>query len=166
MQMFPPGPSRRREGGFTLVEVMATLAVIGLVASAVVLAAPGEDARLRTGAERLGARLKLASDQSILINREIALVGGAEGYHFERREDGGWRRIDAPEALGFEPWPGKTPPSFEVPIEPGEEGDSQRLATFDPLGGATGMRLEFGAGVPSWSVSIDETGAIHVDRAR
>jgi type II secretion system protein H len=147
-----------RAAGFTLVEVMTTLAVIGLVAGAVMLAAPGSDTRLRSDVERFAARLKLASDQSVLTNRDIALVSAAEGYHFEQLSEEGWRRIENVEPLGFHPWPGERAPQVK-------EGGQDRLTEFDAIGGAEPVSLLFGDPVPSWRVEIDEAGAIRVDRA-
>lgn len=147
-----------REAGFTLVEVMTTLAVIGLVTGAVMLAAPGPEMRLRSDVERLAARLKLASDQSVLTNRDIAIVSTAEGYHFEKLDEDGWRRIENVEPLGFHPWPGDREPQVNGA---GEE----RLAAFYPIGGADPVTLLFGEPNPAWRVEIDEAGAIHVDRA-
>src|SRR5690606_26596161 len=106
MRTFPPTARAHRSAGFTLVEVMTTLAVLGLVAGAVMLAAPGADTRVHGGVERLAARLKLASDQSVLLNRDIALVATPEGYHFEKLEEDGWRRIENAGSLGFRAWPG------------------------------------------------------------
>ncbi len=165
MRISPPPSSVRRDAGFTLVEMMVTLAVIGLLASAVMLAAPGADTRLHADIDRLAARLKLASDQSVLLNREIALVAAPEGYHFERLEEDGWIRMDAQAPLGFEPWPGKVPPLVEIPTTADQEMDGLRLAEFDPLGGASAMRLVFGETGLAWRVAIDEAGEVRVDRA-
>lgn len=165
MRISPPPNSAHRAAGFTLVEMMVVLAVIGLLASAVMLAAPGADTRLHGDIDRLAARLKLASDQSVLMNREIALVAAAEGYHFERLEEDGWIRIDAPAPLGFQPWPGKTAPRVEVPEAVEQDSEGSRLAEFDPLGGASPMRLVFGEAGLAWRVAVDEAGEIHVDRA-
>ena len=147
-----------REAGFTLGEVMTTLAVIGLVAGAVMVAAPGPDMRLRSDVERLAARLKLASDQSVLINRDIAIVATADGYHFEQLDEGGWRRIENIDPLGFHPWPGDLAPQVT-------DGGEERLTEFDSIGGADPVTLTFGAPAPLWRVAVDDAGAIRVDRA-
>lgn len=165
MRISPPPSSAHRAAGFTLVEMMVTLAVIGLLASVVMLAAPGADTRLHGELDRLAARLKLASDQSVLLNREIALVAAAEGYHFERLEEDGWVRMNAQTPLGFRPWPGRKAPLVEVPILPEAEDGGRRVAEFDPLGGASAMRLMFGETGAAWRVAIDEAGEIRVDRA-
>lgn len=164
MLISPPPNSAHRTAGFTLVEMMVTLAVIGLLASTVMLAAPGAETRLHADIDRFAARLKLASDQSVLMNRSIALASSAEGYHFERLEEDGWIRIEAPASLGFQPWPGKTSPRVEAPLTADVEGEGTHLAEFDPMGGASAMRLVFGSSGAGWSVAIDQAGEIRVDR--
>lgn len=166
MQMSPTFDSRSGSAGFTLVEVMATLAIVGLVASSVLLMSPGADLRLRSALESMAARIDLASDQSILMNRQLAFVTTREGYHFERLDEDGWRRIETIPALGFQPWPGGDAPSFDAadPSE-AEEGAAHRLSRFDPLGGATPMLLRFGTSEDGWRVQIDDRGAVHVERA-
>lgn len=162
MQMSPTFDSRSGSAGFTLVEVMATLAIVALVASSVLLMSPGADSRLRSALEGMAARIDLAGDQSILMNRQLAFVATNEGYHFERLDEDGWRRLETVPSLGFQPWPGSAAPEIE-----GEQGEdteqaSHRLARFDPLGGATPMRLRFGE---SWRVEVDQEGAVRVERA-
>ena len=165
MRISPQPNSADRSAGFTLVEVLTALAIVGLIASAVMLASPGADTRLHAGVERLAARLKLAGDQSVLVNRPVALVAAPEGYHFELRDEDGWRRMDAASSLGFQPWPGNVAPRVELPADSEREGEGLRLAEFDPLGGASAMRLVFGTQGPAWLVAIDQAGAIRVDRA-
>lgn len=165
MQMSPTFDSRSGSAGFTLVEVMATLAIVGLVASTVLLMSPGSESRLRSALESMATRIDLAGDQSILMNRQLAFVATTEGYHFERLDEDGWRRLETVPSLGFQPWPGSIAPEVESEEDwqgKVDETASHRLARFDPLGGATPMRLRFGEG---WRVEIDEEGVLRVERA-
>lgn len=157
--------SRSGSAGFTLIEVMATLAIVALMASAVLLMSPGADSRLHAALEKFAARIDLASDQSVLMNRQLAIVATPEGYHFERLDEDGWSRLETVPALGFQPWPDSDAPEVESADKLEDQGDSQRLARFDPLGGATAMSLRFGKSGQSWRVQIDEEGAVHVERA-
>lgn len=157
--------TRDSDAGFTLVEVMATLAIVALVASSVLLMSPGADSRLRSSLERLAARMDLASDQAILMNRQVAIVATNEGYHFERLDEDGWRRIETIAGLGFQPWPSSGAPDIENSEASDSETSNRRLARFDPLGGATPMRLSFGDGDNGWCVEIDEEGGVHVERS-
>jgi hypothetical protein len=53
----------------------------------------------------------------------------------------------------------------EIPTAADEETEGLRLAEFDPLGGASAMRLLFGETGLAWRVAIDEAGEVRVDRA-
>jgi general secretion pathway protein H len=153
----------RRDAGFTLVEVMTTLMIVGLVASAVVLMAPGAGSRVREAAERLAARLDAASDASVMLNRGVALTVTADGYGFERQDESGWRRIETEPALAFQAWPAGTTARIEKPAPADRAGE--RITEFDPLGGATAMRIVIEGGGSRWTVAVDDMGAIHVDRS-
>ncbi len=150
------------EAGFTLVEVMTALLIASMLAGAVLLLWPGQNMTVRDTAERLAARLEAAADESVLLNRQIALVVTAEGYGFERREADGWRRLESGHALAFQAWPASSDAQIEAPSPTERSGD--HVAVLDPLGGATPMRVVIGDAV-RWSVEIDKEGAVHVDRA-
>ena len=79
-----------RDAGFSLVEAMTALLVVGLLVGAAVLAAPGADHKTRQEAERLAARIAAASDESVLTNRPVALVVTQNGYALRA----GGRRLD------------------------------------------------------------------------
>jgi general secretion pathway protein H len=82
---------RNRRNGFTLVELMVVLVIIGLAATAVVLAVPERGGSLLAEAERFAARAKAARDAAIVEARPIALTIDAGGYAFARRRGGEWR---------------------------------------------------------------------------
>ena len=102
--------SKDREEGFTLVELMVVIVIIGLAAAAVVLAMPEEGGSLRGEAERLAARAKAARDTAILEARSTAVTIGPGGYQVARRLDGAWR-IEA--RYG---WAGRTRPEASASI--------------------------------------------------
>jgi len=85
----------RSDKGFSLVEVMVVVAIIGLMTSAVVLALPGSDDRLRDTLGRTG-RLMVA------LERQAVMTGQVMGVHFTERGmavlelgDAGWVPTDA-----------------------------------------------------------------------
>jgi general secretion pathway protein H len=82
--------------GFTLVELMAVLAVVGLAGAAVMLTLPAADDALAVEAERFGARLLRARDEAVLGTRAVEVTATAEGYGFTRRRFGRWEPLLQP----------------------------------------------------------------------
>jgi general secretion pathway protein H len=82
--------AEKMESGFTLVELLVVLVIIGLAAAAVVLAIPDPEGSLQTEAERFAARAKAARDLAIVESRPALLRIEAEGYTVARRSDGAW----------------------------------------------------------------------------
>ena len=88
------GAGRKKTGdqsGFTFVELMVTIVIIGLAATAVVLAMPSAGGSLQAEAERFAARAKAARDSAIVEARPVALEIGTGGYTVSRRVRGEWR---------------------------------------------------------------------------
>jgi type II secretion system protein H len=152
---------RSSDAGVSLVEAMATLFIIGLMVSAVVLMAPPQDRETRALAERLAAHLTRASEESIIANRPVALVVTSEGYGFARLEENGWRPIETGSPLTFRAWPEGVAYSIEAHEA---EHDTDRVVRFDPLGGATPARIVLARGGVRWSVAVDGQGESHVAR--
>ncbi|MGV3511491.1 MAG: GspH/FimT family pseudopilin [Novosphingobium sp.] len=79
--------------GFSLVEVMVVLLVMGLLATAAVLTMPGDERQLRSEAERFAARTLAARDEAIVGARPVSLVVSERGYYFEKRVEGQWQAL-------------------------------------------------------------------------
>ena len=85
---------RQRSSGFTLVELLVVLVIIGLASAAVVLAIPDPEGSLQTEAERFAARAKTARDLAIVQSRPALLRIEADGYSVVRRSDGVWQEAE------------------------------------------------------------------------
>ncbi|WP_371432863.1 GspH/FimT family pseudopilin [Novosphingobium sp.] len=132
-------PSIGRANGFSLVEMLVVLFVIGLLASVVVLSMPGDERILRNEAERFAARTIAARDEAIVGGAPVALVVGPAGYYFQRRVDGAWLALPG---KGFDLAAWKQGTQATV-AQPGGRG----RIVFDTLGLASGdgaVRLERG----------------------
>lgn len=81
------------ERGFTLVELMVVIFIIGLASAAVVMTARSSDRGARDEAEVLAARMAAIRDQAILQSRTMAIWVRPSGYGFETRSDGAWTRL-------------------------------------------------------------------------
>lgn len=91
------------ENGFTLIELMIVLAIMGLVAAGVIVAMPDSRGRLSGEAERFAARTAAARDLAILEGRPVAVRVTARGYAFDRRQAGEWAPIPDSE-FRSQPW--------------------------------------------------------------
>jgi type II secretion system protein H len=154
------GNSRlKADAGVSLVEAMTALMIVGLMVGAVMLLAPGPDSKTRAEAERLAARLVLAGEESVIVNRPLSLVMNSEGYGFERLEDGGWFPAEHNSTLGFRAWPADVDVAI---VEPDGADADGRIARFDALGGATPVAVVISGSGARWRVSIDAGGGVNV----
>lgn len=88
---------RSSESGFTLIEVLVVLVIIGVVLTFATLSVnptgPGD--RLDTASQRLLALAQDAADEAILSGQTIGLQIGNHGYRFIRLTDHGWKTINS-----------------------------------------------------------------------
>lgn len=126
--------SKRRATGFTLIEVLLVILLIGLLAATVVYSFSGESRqqRLEKETEKLQARVQLAAELAMLKNVELGLYIDDKGYRFMLFEQDKWRSIREPKALA----PYEFKPGFSAKIElEGLEWAEQNLlsrAEFEP----------------------------------
>jgi len=84
----------RRSGGFTLVEIMVVMVIIGITLGMVSLnAIPSPRQDLQKEAQRLALLLQLARDEAIVRNRLVTFEATPERYHFLVRTETRWDPI-------------------------------------------------------------------------
>lgn len=94
---------RAREGGFTLIELMVVVLIIGLMAAGIVLSVgvTGRDTELEKESERAFQLIKYVREKAELQTREYGLYCGDHDYQFvtfdPRKQI--WRPVDEDDAL-------------------------------------------------------------------
>lgn len=149
------GSDRRREAGFTLTELMVVLAIIGLLATVVVLATTDGRPSGAQEAERFAARLVRARDEALLTNRTVEVTVSPGGYAFRVGGPQGWTPLEEGPFRAVA-W------STETQLSAGALVD--RVA-FDPAGVATPADYVITRGRQSSRVTVDTAGNVRVDDA-
>lgn len=148
-------PDAAEPNGFTLVELLVVLTIVGLLSAAVVVALPEGKGAALVDAERFAARAKHAQDVAILDSRPISVRVDAAGYGFERRQGTDWAAAGT-ESLARTEWSEGVTPVLA-------NGEPVRIG-FDPTGAADPWRLMLRDGEGQAVVEVGEDGGIHVAR--
>ena len=126
--------ARRSEHGFTLVELMVVLVIIGLMSGVVVMTMADPRGRISSDIDRFAGRVHAARDSAIIAGRPVALWVSPNAYGFEKRFEGAWQPItEGP--LTSQDWSGDTRAVL---------GSANRIRVmFDSVGRAD-QALQFG----------------------
>lgn len=147
---------RRGSAGFTLVELMIVLTLLGLASAAVVLTWPDPRGALRDEAERFAARVRTAHDMAIIEGRSVSVWVSDGGYGFDKRAAGAWAPMGEKPMLVTR-WGANVRPVVQSPA-------GRDRVIFDSAGlGNTPMtvRLQRDRDVISVRIAID--GAVAID---
>jgi general secretion pathway protein H len=83
----------RQHAGFTLLELMVVLVIIGIVFGAAMLSMRGDDVAtlMQQESQRMETLINLASDEAVIRGEELALRVDQDGYEFMVLADTGWK---------------------------------------------------------------------------
>jgi general secretion pathway protein H len=104
-RFFPSTAKRHTVRGFSLIELLVVVAIVGVLALAVTLSIGGSAQRqLLREAERFQALIGQACEQAELSGREIGVIVGAGGYSFRMLGGTEWRDFPEDAPLRTRPW--------------------------------------------------------------
>jgi general secretion pathway protein H len=138
----------RSEEGFSLIEMMVTLAVMALVAGYVVINVSTSSPSLAAETDRFSASLSAARDLALIENRVVTVEISTDGYRTLRRSLRG-----AEEVVPLTPWNDGTsvaPANGRLPL----------LVTFDPIGLADPASLVLNRNGRTQALTINPAGEI------
>lgn len=138
-----------QQAGFTLVELIVVITIIGIVAAAAVLAIPEPGGGLRVEAERFAARARAAQEIAMIESRATAVSVQPGGYAFARSDGGAWRET------GRFIWEDGTRPDI---------GGRGGRSVFDATGIADPMELTLRRGEDRAQIEINGDGTIRIRR--
>ena len=99
--VFTPHASRLTPHGFTLLEILVVVLLMGIMATFAVLSIGSRalDDRLDTEARRLNELMALAADEAVLQGVELGFIYTPDGYAFLIQKDGEWIPVPDFESL-------------------------------------------------------------------
>lgn len=159
------GPQRRsgmpaalRAGGFTLLEVLVVVAIMGMAASAVIMTLPDDDAALYRQADDFGRRLQHARDEAILGGRPVQVSVEPGGYRFARRDFGRWVPLDQGPFVAR---------AWEDGVQPALPQRQPRLGfRFGPTGDSEPQTVLLARGEARVQVQVGSGGEVRIDAQR
>jgi general secretion pathway protein H len=147
--------------GFTLIEILVVLVIMGVVVASVALSFTRDDSTLLSEAsERLALLLQSAHDDAIMTGRPIAWSEEAGTYKFWRAQNDGWSPIETDELFHQRQLPQQVSMLElrvnNIALKPGE------LLVFAPGGLATPFEATLAFGNARSTIQGDAIGRVRV----
>lgn len=145
----------RAARGFSLLELMLVVGIIGMAATAVLLTLPDADAALHRQADAFGTHLRRAQEHAILGGRAVRVAVEPGGYRFARLDHGQWLPlVDGP--FSTRPWTDGVVPLIA-------RGNEQVGFSFDPTGMAEPQSLQLDNGRQRVAIRVARSGKVDID---
>lgn len=127
---------RAHERGFTLLELLAVIVIIGIILSFAILSmnTGGRAQALEQEARRLAALVEMAAQESVLQSQELGMLVTAHGYAFLAFQENTWHRIESDQELRARELPAdiqieliidELPTDLVVPDQEDDKGDKK-----------------------------------------
>jgi general secretion pathway protein H len=150
----------RADGGFTLIEVLVALVIIGLFAGLIsTIVRPDERTLLRVEAERLAQLLDLAGTEARMSGRSLAWTTDGASYRFLRSQRGaGWSEIRNNDLFRERTFPqGMKIAGMRIEMSPAD--DFMRLE-FKPHGSMPAYAIKISFGKERYTVAGSPVGDV------
>jgi general secretion pathway protein H len=166
----PSHPGGARNGrGFTLLEVLLVVALVGILAGAATLAlgSGGRDERLLAEAGHVAGLFSLATEEAALRGRPLAVRPTDTGFEFLEWRRDGWQVIERDPLLRARRYADGTRVTFRDPSGAPLRAGRDPGVVFSPtgLGGPLLVTLEHPAVRRGWQVRADAAGRLEVEAA-
>ncbi len=138
------------QSGFSLVETLVVLAIIGFVSSIVLLSAGPTGPALDREADRFAAKLAEARDIALIDNRPVLVEVTPDGYALRRRNQTGWAQPAPRDAISWEDGATVEAQGRRFPLN----------IFFDPMGMSEALSLTLYRDGRTETVEIDGVGEV------
>ncbi len=163
MRISQAGKIKTRQSGFTLVEVLAVLFIIGMMAGAVVMNMPKAQNPLHKQGELLATRIGLAAQGGLISQQSIGVVLRGDGYEIVRYNNYIWETVETfTFDLESKPYIELTQNAAKINLEAAEKSGVP-VIRYDTTGLGTPFALKLQSGASAYMISGGSDGKITVE---